>query len=71
MMNKKRKEKFGDLLLDTAKYLITAVILSTFFKGIEEWAWYTYLISIVVVMVVIWAGLSFYKDDINKKKKNR
>ena len=70
-MDEKRKEKFGDLLLDTAKYLITAVILSTFFKGIEEWAWYTYVIAIAVVIAIIWSGLSLFEEDKDKRKKRR
>ena len=69
-MNNKKKEKFGDLLLDTAKYLITAVVLSTFFQGIEEWEWYTYVIAMTVIVVVIWAGLSFFTEAENKESHN-
>ena len=41
-MNTKRKEKLGDLALDIAKYMITAVLLATWFKRTEQWAWYDF-----------------------------
>ena len=56
-------------MLDTAKYLITAVVLSTFFQGIEEWAWYTYVVVIIVVSAIIAIGLTFFNEDIKKGKR--
>lgn len=68
-MNSKRKEKFGDLLLGIAKYIITAVILTSFFQGMGTWSWYTYIISIAVVTAVIFLGLILFDEDKNIKKK--
>ena len=68
-MNKKRKEKFGDLLLDIAKYIITAVLLATWFNGVEAWEWYSYIIPVVAVVLAIVVGLHFYTDDNKTNKK--
>ena len=68
-MDKKRKEKFGDLLLDVAKYIITAVVLTSLFQGVGEWAWYAYLITMLAVGTLIWGSLQLFSEDIDKKKK--
>ncbi len=68
-MNKKRKEKFADLLLDIAKYIVTAVLLATWFSDVEKWEWYSYLIPIVVVVTITVGGLLLYKDDDKVKRK--
>ena len=56
-MNNKRKEKLGDFSRDIAKYITTAVILATWFKGADTWKWYDFLVPIVVVVAVTWFGL--------------
>lgn len=68
-MNNKRREKFADLLLDIAKYIITAVLLATWFSGVEKWEWYSYIIPVVVVISTITGGLLLYKDENIKRKK--
>jgi len=68
-MNKKRKEKFGDLLLDIAKYIITAVLLATWFSDVDEWEWYSYVIPVFVVVTITIGGLLLFKDDERKGHK--
>ena len=68
-MNRKRQEKFADLLLDIAKYIVTAVLLATWFSDVQKWEWYSYLIPIVVVVTITIGGLLLYKDDDKKKRK--
>ena len=68
-MNKKRKEKFGDLLLDIAKYIITAVLLATWFSDVDEWEWYSYVLPILVVVTITVGGLLLFKDDEKKGHK--
>jgi len=73
-MNSTRKEKLGDLLLDIAKYIITAILLATWFSDINQWSWYSYLLPVVAVVVAIIGGLSLFSNkDINEKinKKNK
>lgn len=67
-MIKKRREKFADLLLDIAKYIITAVLLATWFSDVAKWEWYSYLIPVVVVVSITIGGLLLYKDDDKKKQ---
>ena len=71
-MNKKRREKFADLLLDIAKYIVTAVLLATWFSDVAQWEWYSYMIPVVVVITITIGGLLLYKDDdVNNKRKRR
>lgn len=70
-MNKKRKEKLGDLLLDIVKYIITAVLLATWFNGIEYWEWYVTIGVILSVGIITIIGLSLFNDDKIKTKKRR
>ena len=70
-MNTKRKEKFADLLLDIAKYIITAVLLATWFSDVGSWEWYSYAIPVVVVVTITIGGLLLYKDDEKGKHKNK
>ena len=73
-MNSTRKEKLGDLLLDIAKYIITAILLATWFSDINQWSWYSYLLPVVAVVVAKIGGLSLFSNkDINEKinKKNK
>lgn len=70
-MNKRRQEKFADLLLDIAKYIITAVLLATWFSDVRDWEWYSYLIPVVVVVTITIGGLLLYKDEDKKKPKTK
>ena len=70
-VNTKKKEKFGDLLLDIAKYIITAVILTSLFQGIEEWNWHVYVLCIISVVIIIWIGLDQFNDNKNKTNKKK
>ena len=48
--------------MDIAKYMATAILLSSVFNGIEEWAWYVYALIVVAVLVTLIVGLSMIKD---------
>ena len=56
------KKELGKWLMDTAKYMATAILLSSVFNGIEEWAWYVYALIVVAVLVTLIVGLSMIKD---------
>ena len=70
-MIQKRKEKFGELLLDVAKYIITAVILTSLFQGVGDWAWYAYFIAMVAVGFLIWGSLQLFSEETDKGRKER
>lgn len=68
-MNTKRKEKLGDLALDIAKYMITAVLLATWFKRTEQWGWYDFIIPVFVVIGLVLLGLYFLNDNKEERRK--
>ena len=45
------RKELGKWLMDIAKYMTTAILLSSVFSGIEEWAWYVYALIVVAVLV--------------------
>ncbi len=65
---KKHKEKFANWLLDIAKYITTAVIISSIFEGIENKA-YLLITSIAVVGASLGWGMMLIQDDDTPKKK--
>ena len=66
---KKRKDKFANWLLDIAKYITTAVIISSIFEGIENQG-YLLITGIAVVGASLgWGMLLIQDDDAPKKKK--
>jgi hypothetical protein len=65
-------KEFGKWLLAIAKYVTTAVIISTWLSGFENWEWYYILLLLGVIAVVVWWGLSLIRKDEmkeNRKKK--
>ena len=62
-MNKKQKEKIGDLLLDLVKYIVTAILFATWFSDISGWRW------LASLLLITWIGVSFFEDDKSNKKK--
>jgi len=64
-MKKETKKKVAEWLMDVSKYILTAVVISTIFKDIEN-KWIIYVIGAVTV------GLSFYigVDLFDKNSKN-
>lgn len=53
----KAKEKIGDWLLDIAKYILTAVLLTAIFSGITDWKWYWYAIVVFVIALLFVIGI--------------
>ena len=56
------RKELGKWLMDIAKYMTTAILFSSIFNGIEEWAWYVYALIVVAVLVTLFVGLSMVKD---------
>jgi len=67
---KRRKDKFANWLLDIAKYITTAVIISSIFEGIEN-RLYLLIVGIAVVGASLGWGLLLIQDDEPKSKKER
>ena len=67
-MNQKRKDKFADFLLDIVKYIITAVLLATWFSGVEQWSWEYYFVIVIIVVSVAVYSIHLYGDEDKKGK---
>lgn len=72
-MTQEAKEKLGDLLLDVAKYIITAVLLATWFDDVSNWSRTSYLVPMGAVIMTAFAGISLYDhtDQVVEEKKKR
>ena len=55
------KQEFGKWLMDIAKYIATAVILTTVFGGIQE-RWVIYAGGLSAIAVTLLLGLLLVKD---------
>ena len=58
------KEKLGNYLIDVSKYVLTGVVISSFFKDFGESRFLVYGLGIVVAILALIFGLFFT----NKKK---
>ena len=66
MDNKESKtnEKIGDWLMDVAKYIVTAIVISSFLGSFGE-TWMIYVFGLVIAILFFAVGLLY----INKKQK--
>lgn len=68
------RKEFGKWLMDIAKYITTAVILSSVFGQVDT-PWVVYLIGGLSVTVTLWCGLHLIgqsqKTIGNKVKNNK
>ena len=62
------KKEIGKWLMDIAKYLTTAILLSSLFSDIKNWPWYFYLLMVCSIISVLYGGLVFMEPP---KEKNR
>ena len=58
------KEKLGNYLIDTSKYVLTGIVISSFFKDFGENRFLVYGLGIAVAILALIFGLFFT----NKKK---
>lgn len=61
------KKEFGKWLMDIAKYLATAVLLSSVFNDIKE-SWVIYLVVSVAIVLTLLTGLLLVKDKKEEKE---
>ena len=62
------KKEIGKWLIDVAKYVSTAILLSSLFSDIKSWPWYFYLIMVCTIFAVLYGGLVLMEPP---KEKNR
>jgi ABC-type multidrug transport system permease subunit len=63
-----KKKIFSSWLLDIAKYITTAMIISVALGAIE-YGWIYYAVSISLVVFIVLLGFALVDDDKPKKKK--
>ena len=56
------EKRVRQMVLDIAKYMTTAVLLTSLFNGVNEWAWYMYGLVVLAVLVTLVTGLTLLKD---------
>lgn len=54
------KKEFGKWLMDIAKYILTAVIISAAFRGMDE-IW-LYILAGIIVTITVCLGLWLVRD---------
>lgn len=59
------KKEFGKWLMDIAKYLTTAVLLSSVFNDIKE-SWVIYSVVSVAIVLTLLAGLWLVREERKK-----
>ena len=62
------KKEFGKWLMDIAKYMVTALLLSTIFADMQE-PIIIYMVVILSIVVLI-IGLSLVSDESSTNKKS-
>lgn len=60
------KKELGKWLMDIAKYVTTAALLSSLFTGMDEWPWYWYMVVVLSVMITLGVGLLLLKEEKGK-----
>jgi len=63
------KKKFTDWLMDIAKYVVTALVLSTAL-GLQEQGWIYYAACLGFVAVIVIIAVWLYYDKNNNNTKN-
>jgi len=61
------KEKFGNYLIDISKYVLTGVVISSFFKDVGESKFLIYGIGFVFSVIALISGLVLT----NKRKESK
>jgi len=61
-MKKETKKKVGEWLMDVAKYMLTAVLISTIFKNVEN-KWIIYVIGFIAVLISLYIGIDMFDKN--------
>ena len=61
------KEEIGKWLMDIAKYVLTAILITSLFEGLED-LWITYIIAFITTAVTFMAGIVLLKKKQKEEK---
>ena len=58
------KKKIAEWLMDVSKYMVTAVIISTIFKDLEN-KWTIYAVGFIAVIISLYIGVNMFDKNSN------
>ncbi len=61
------KEEIGKWLMDIAKYILTAILLTSLFDGLED-LWITYIIAFITTAVTFMTGIVLLRKKQKEEK---
>ena len=61
-MKREAKKKIGEWLMDVAKYVLTAVLISTIFKDLEN-RWIIYVVGLIAVIFSLYIGVDLFDKN--------
>ena len=67
--SKTMKKEFGKWLMDVAKYVLTAILLTTVFGGMENNV-LIFVLGLIIVAITLGWGLYLVSDKKDKKRYN-
>ncbi|MCL2131822.1 MAG: hypothetical protein FWH36_05145 [Lentimicrobiaceae bacterium] len=56
------RKEIGKWFMDIAKYVATAVLISSFLSGFER-KWIVYVVGLLVILLCLFLGLNFLRDE--------
>ena len=65
-MKNATKKKIAEWLMDVSKYMLTAVIISTIFKDLEN-KWTIYFVGFVAVIFSLYIGVNMFDKNSNNQ----
>ena len=63
-MKAQTKKKIAEWLMDIAKYMLTAILISSVFKDFEN-KWLVYVSCSVSVFLILYIGISLFDKNSN------
>lgn len=61
------KEEIGKWLMDIAKYILTAILLTSLFDGLED-SWITYVMAFITTAITFMTGIVLLRKEQKKEK---
>jgi len=65
-MKSATKKKIAEWLMDVSKYMLTAVVISTIFKDLEN-KWAIYVVGFIAVIFSLYIGVNMFDKNSNSQ----
>ena len=67
-LSHKKSEKISDIIFDVVKYMITVELIAFLFSDIQNWHWYNFAFTLLILLGLVYLGDGFLDDDDNNNK---